>query len=360
MSVIAKITSKGQTTIPQEVRNALKVQAGDSLVWEITPDGSARVRLQGKINLGQYASKVILGQDIERGRYEAFGSIGKPKTNSSYLQLSLPVSNTVEVTTGYRYGRHQNDISFTPKVKDSVSAASLGVFWKTSDSVKTWLRADQNFRFATIDEHTYTATFMPLKTQTGVSYEAGVEKQLKAQTFKLQAYQLDLKNEITFDRNIGLFGGNTNLDPTRRRGLSAIWDAKLNTKLEAGLQLGLVNGKFTAGSAKGNYIPNVPRTSLTGSLTYRPLDNTTVALETQFTGSKFADSDSDNSNKVKSTIVNNLAISQQWKDVTLSLRVNNLLNEKYDLYTVESGAGAKAHYPAAERNALLTLAYSLK
>jgi len=44
MSVIAKITSKGQTTIPQEVRLALKVQAGDSLVWEITPDGSARVR----------------------------------------------------------------------------------------------------------------------------------------------------------------------------------------------------------------------------------------------------------------------------------------------------------------------------
>lgn len=44
MSVIAKITSKGQTTIPQEVRLALKVQTGDSLVWEITADGSARVR----------------------------------------------------------------------------------------------------------------------------------------------------------------------------------------------------------------------------------------------------------------------------------------------------------------------------
>lgn len=44
MSVIAKITSKGQTTIPQEIRLALKVQAGDSLVWEITSDGSARVR----------------------------------------------------------------------------------------------------------------------------------------------------------------------------------------------------------------------------------------------------------------------------------------------------------------------------
>lgn len=44
MPVIAKITSKGQTTIPQEVRLALNVQAGDSLVWDISADGSARVR----------------------------------------------------------------------------------------------------------------------------------------------------------------------------------------------------------------------------------------------------------------------------------------------------------------------------
>lgn len=322
-------------------------------------------RLQGKINLGQYATKIILGQDIERGRYEAFGSIGKPKTSSSYLQLSLPVSNTVEVTTGYRYGKHHNDISFTPKIKDNVSAASLGVFWKASDSVKAWLRADQNFRFATIDETTFTSGG-PLKTQTGESYELGAEKSYKQHTFKAQIYQLNLKNEITYDANaigpfspFGFDGANINLDPTRRRGISASWDAKLSQKLDAGIQLGLVNGKFTAGSAKGNYIPNVPRTSLTGSLTYRPLDKTTVALETQFTGSKFADSDVANNSKVKSVLVHNIAVSQQWKDVTLSLRVNNLLNEKYDLYTNDSGLG-QSHSPAAERNALLTLAYSLK
>lgn len=44
MSAIAKITSKGQTTIPQDIRNALKVSAGDLIAWEIGPDGSATVR----------------------------------------------------------------------------------------------------------------------------------------------------------------------------------------------------------------------------------------------------------------------------------------------------------------------------
>lgn len=44
MTAIAKITAKGQTTIPQEIRSALNVKPGDLLMWEIEKDGSARVR----------------------------------------------------------------------------------------------------------------------------------------------------------------------------------------------------------------------------------------------------------------------------------------------------------------------------
>ena len=44
MLAIAKITAKGQTTIPQDVRTALKVAPGDLIAWEIAGDGTARVR----------------------------------------------------------------------------------------------------------------------------------------------------------------------------------------------------------------------------------------------------------------------------------------------------------------------------
>lgn len=44
MLAIAKITAKGQTTIPQDVRTALKVAPGDLIAWEIAEDGTARVR----------------------------------------------------------------------------------------------------------------------------------------------------------------------------------------------------------------------------------------------------------------------------------------------------------------------------
>ena len=44
MFAIGKITSKGQTTIPGEVREALHVAAGDLIAWEVAADGSAHVR----------------------------------------------------------------------------------------------------------------------------------------------------------------------------------------------------------------------------------------------------------------------------------------------------------------------------
>ncbi len=44
MLAVARITAKGQTTIPQEVRAALKVSPGDLIAWEVGADGTATVR----------------------------------------------------------------------------------------------------------------------------------------------------------------------------------------------------------------------------------------------------------------------------------------------------------------------------
>jgi len=44
MLAVAKITAKGQTTIPQDVRAALNVSPGDLISWEVESDGTATVR----------------------------------------------------------------------------------------------------------------------------------------------------------------------------------------------------------------------------------------------------------------------------------------------------------------------------
>ena len=44
MTAIGKITVKGQTTIPREIRAALKVKSGDLLAWDVSPSGHVEVR----------------------------------------------------------------------------------------------------------------------------------------------------------------------------------------------------------------------------------------------------------------------------------------------------------------------------
>lgn len=51
MLSIAKITAKGQTTIPQAIRAALHVAPGDLIAWEISAEGIATVRRAQPIDL---------------------------------------------------------------------------------------------------------------------------------------------------------------------------------------------------------------------------------------------------------------------------------------------------------------------
>jgi antitoxin PrlF len=44
MPTISKITAKGQTTVPQEVRAALKSKPGDLIAWDVEADGRVTVR----------------------------------------------------------------------------------------------------------------------------------------------------------------------------------------------------------------------------------------------------------------------------------------------------------------------------
>jgi len=44
---ISTLTAKGQTTVPQEIRDALQVKPRQRLTWELQEDGSAVVRPQG-------------------------------------------------------------------------------------------------------------------------------------------------------------------------------------------------------------------------------------------------------------------------------------------------------------------------
>lgn len=56
VSVVAKISPKGQVVVPAEIRRALNVQEGDKIVWQVTKEG--RVEVTG---LPTFTSESIIG-----------------------------------------------------------------------------------------------------------------------------------------------------------------------------------------------------------------------------------------------------------------------------------------------------------
>ncbi|HMM45869.1 MAG TPA: type II toxin-antitoxin system PrlF family antitoxin [Candidatus Macondimonas sp.] len=76
MTAIAKITAKGQTTIPADIRAALHLGPGDLIAWELAEDGSARVHRVQPLDLDYLrALEATLGEWASPADEDAYGEL---------------------------------------------------------------------------------------------------------------------------------------------------------------------------------------------------------------------------------------------------------------------------------------------
>lgn len=306
-----------------------------------------------------------LGLDWQQTDYLLVSSFG-PQGNdqqimAGYAQAQFAPAEPVTATVGLRHAAVDNQINNNGspvRLDDTATVGSAGLEFAWSEQFSTFLRADQNYRFAKVDEHTSIFYIQPqpvgLETQRSLSYEAGLRFTTAAYRVQAQAYRINLKNEISYDASKF---ANINLDRSRRLGALISADWAVDTQWDLGGSWETIDGKITDGPHQGKRIPLVPQQRGTFYLQYQPTETWQLRTELERVGNRVLGSDFNNTGtRLPAYTAINLLANHETDHWRFSARINNLLNEKY-IATGASGGGMEGFYPAPERSLWLTASY---
>jgi iron complex outermembrane receptor protein len=243
-----------------------------------------------------------------------------------YLSTHWAFGARNQVDAGLRYSDLRADIE-DADFDDSVTAFSLG-YSRSFEAMKLFARADQNFRYPTVEEHTNVPFGDPpgLETQQGVSLELGLEYRSAQNRVRGTLYRIDLDNEIGFDSS----SANINLDSTRRHGLILEAGRQWSDAIDTRLSFTALDTEISDGEFEGNQLPLVPERSIRLDGIYRYSPETLLGLELVAVGEQVLGGDFANQlEKLDAYNVINAHASYDGGDWVLGLRINNLFNEKY-------------------------------
>lgn len=307
--------------------------------------------------VGRYDDTVVtLGVDYLSTDYKlatAFGTQGNDqRIGAAYGQVTRPLSPGLSLTAGVRHARVDNAIDnagIRVDIDDAVTVGSLGLVYLPSSAWRLFLRADQNYRFAKVDEHTNVPFGQPigLDTQRGISYEAGAEYAANGLRVDVNAFQLRLHDEISFDASTFT---NVNLPTSRRNGLNLSADTALSGSLRIGAGYAYIDAEIRSGRHAGKRVPLVPRQTWELYAEWRPKRKLLLRLDAAYIDEQFLGGDFDNASPpLDAYAVANLVAHYDIADWRFTAKINNLFDERYSETGAVSFAG-DGFNPAPERN----------
>jgi len=324
---------------------------------------------------------MTLGADLVASDYELSSRFGDQLNDQSqyslYAQAVVPASEVLDVTLGVRYAQVENDLRDTGtfaiypagiQIDDDVTVATFGLAIKADENWRVLFRADQNYRFAKVDEYlqpVFTPTFTPviLKTQQGLSVETGVEWVSGSDTAKLLIYQLDLDDEIAYDP---VNFANINLDQTRRKGVitSGYWQQ--SKKLGYSASYTFTDAEVLSGPFAGKDIPLVARHSVLLGSDYQLTEKWQLYGELFAISERVFAGDFDNVlGRLPGYGVLNIKAGYDYRNFFFTARVNNLLNKAYSdvgqlSFDPNTFAATEAFFTSPEINFMLTAAWQFR
>jgi iron complex outermembrane receptor protein len=359
-------------------------------------------RMRVPLVLGGQRHTLTLGADWIRWRYDSRRSdrpqnAGRPinrvridrDTEALYVQDRVELSAASLLTLGWREERaeYRATDSYDPGAgfgSEAPAAAArqrehaweLGLRHALSGAFTGFARAGRSLRFVGADEiyesdATFAAQFQILRPQTALTYEAGAQWSARAARLRATLFQTDVTDEIHLDPfTTGV--GNTNLPPSRRRGLELDGAWRLTAALQVTGGYAYTDARFRGGvlaafgsnvDIAGRRVPLVPAHKLNLGLAWDIGPHTRLSGALTALSSQFMDNDEPNSLGVKipAYAVGDLKLAREFGWGRLTLAVNNLLDEQYYTYAVRSQftADRYAVYPLPGRTLSLAAEFQV-
>ncbi|HEY3488361.1 MAG TPA: TonB-dependent receptor [Gammaproteobacteria bacterium] len=347
--------------------------------------GSFSPRLAGRYETANGPLLITLGLDGEESEYFLESQFGTQRsdqrTRSLYMQGVFPVLSAVDLAIGVRNAAVRNKLIDRPvdflgdpidgvpddaDLDDELSILGIGLTVEASNSLRHFIRYEENYRFPKVDEHTnspvvpdfLTGVSDPLDTQTGESTEIGLDWSRDGHSASLVIYRLDLENEISFDPVIFK---NVNIESTRREGavLSAGWQLLRDVKL--GLNYSYLETEIRSGDLAGNRVPFTAKNIVSADLDFVIDESWHLYAELHDIGNRLFSGDFTNElPALEGYTAGNVQLDFRRQHWTASLRINNIADKKYS----DSGAAAfgpvESFYPAPARNAWFQISYHIE
>jgi iron complex outermembrane receptor protein len=264
--------------------------------------------------------------------------------------------------------------------RESEQAYELGARYQL-DAISALIgKLGRSYRFATVDEIYETSPlfenqFQFLKPQTARDYEIGYEARAKGGSLRATLFQIDVDDEIHLDPfTTGI--GNTNLPPSRRRGLELETRWPLHRAFTAALAYSYTEAKFRDGvlpgsaftqqnvAIAGKHVPLVPQHKARIGASWAIDARTRLNAVANYVGSQFMDNDEGNTLGVQipSYATLDLKLVHERGPLRITAAVNNATNEKYYNYAVRSQFVADRYnaYPLPTRSYTMTLEYAFR
>ncbi|MFZ1548733.1 MAG: TonB-dependent receptor [Candidatus Nitrotoga sp.] len=351
-------------------------------------------------------STLVAGIDVYRWNYDlhtsnAAANIGQPinqismaqQNSALYLQNTTHLSQATSLLAGVRNERisiDANDIyNATAPGASFGSAATPGSFKASKNAYELGLRhqldrglalngkVGRGFRFANVDEiyessPAFANQFQFLRPQTSDSVEFSMEQRIHEGNWRAALFNNKVHNEIHLDPfTTGI--GNTNLPPSRRRGLelSGKWQTLPRLALTAAytyIDAKFLSGVFPGGAftqtnvnIAGKKVPLVPSHKLNLGAAWAITEQTLLNSSVTYVDEQFMDNDEANTLgiKIPSYTIADIKLVHKTGPWQLSTSVNNLFDRNYFNYAVSSQftPGKYNAYPLPGRTLFFSVSY---